>query len=74
MDPDKRQLRKLKRDIKRAGNKRRRQHLKRELAETPEEAPFSEFDFGSDSSATLNKLDNDATRKRPSKKNKEQMD
>jgi len=74
MDPDKRQLRKLKRDIKRAGNKRRRQHLKRELAENPEEAPFSEFDFGSDSSDTLNRLDNDATRKRPPKKNKEQMD
>jgi hypothetical protein len=74
MDPDKRQLRKLKRDIKRAGNKRRRQHLKRELAENPEEAPFSEFDFGSDSSATLNNLDNDATRTRPSKKNKEQID
>ncbi len=64
MDPDKRQFRKLKRDIKRAGNKRRRQHLKRELVENPEEAPFSEFDFGSDSSATLNNLDNDATRKR----------
>ena len=71
MDPDKRQLRKLKRDIKRAGNKRRRQHLKRELADNPEEAPFSEFDFGSDSSATLNRLDKDATRKRPPKKDKE---
>jgi hypothetical protein len=68
MDPDKRQFRKLKRDIKRAGNKRRRQHFKRELIDNPEEAPFSEFDFGSDSSQTLNGLDNDATRKRPSKK------
>jgi hypothetical protein len=67
MDPDKRQFRKLKRDIKRAGNKRRRRHFKRELTENPEEAPFSEFDFGSDSSATLNRLDNDATRKRPPK-------
>lgn len=31
MDQDKRRLRKLKRDIKRAGNKRRRQYLKRDL-------------------------------------------
>ncbi len=61
---DKRLYRKLKRDIKRAGNKRRRQHLKRDLAENPEEAPHSEFDFGSDRSANLNGLDNDATRRR----------
>jgi hypothetical protein len=64
MRDDKRQLRKLKRDIKRAGNKRRRQHFKRDLVENPEEAPHSEFDFGSDSSATLNAMDNDATRRR----------
>ncbi len=64
MRDDKRQIRKLKRDLKRAGNKRRRQHLKRELAEKPEEAPYSEFDFGRDSSATLNALDQDATRRR----------
>jgi hypothetical protein len=63
MDQDKRRLRKLKRDIKRAGNKRRRQHLKRELAANPEEAPFAAFDFGRDSSAGLNALDHDATRR-----------
>jgi hypothetical protein len=61
---DKRLYRKLKRDVKRAGNKRRRQHLKRDLADNPEEAPYSTFDFGSDSSAGLNGLDNDATRRR----------
>jgi hypothetical protein len=61
---DKRQLRKLKRDLKQAGNKRRRQFLKRELAENPEEAPFSEFDFGRTSSQTLNGMDQDATRRR----------
>ena len=43
---DKRLYRKLKRDVKRAGNKRRRQHLKRDLADNPEEAPYSAFDFG----------------------------
>jgi hypothetical protein len=65
MDQDKRFYRKLKRDVKRAGNKRRRQHLKRDLANNPEEAHQSEFDFGQNSSETLNGLDNDATRRRP---------
>ena len=64
MDQDKRFYRKLKRDIKRAGNKRRRAHLKRDLAENPEEAAHSEFDFGRDSSTALNRLDEDATRRR----------
>lgn len=67
MEPDKRSYRKLKRDIKRAGNKRRRQHLKRELADNPEEAPHSTFDFGDTSSSTLNGLDQDATRRRKPK-------
>jgi hypothetical protein len=65
MDQDKRFYRKLKRDVKRAGNKRRRQYLKRDLRNNPEEAPFSEFDFGDTSSQPLNGLDNDATRRRP---------
>lgn len=64
MDQDKRQIRKLKRDIKRAGNKRRRQHLKRQLADEPEEAAHVEFDFGPDSSAGFNGMDRDATRRR----------
>jgi hypothetical protein len=66
MDQDKRQLRKLKRDIKRAGSKRRRQYLKRELHQNPEEAPHTEYDFGRNSSETLNGLDQDATRQRDS--------
>jgi hypothetical protein len=68
MDQDKRQYRKLKRDVKKAGNKRRRQFLKRELADNPEEAPHSEFDFGDTSSAGLNGMDQDATRRRPGKR------
>jgi hypothetical protein len=64
MDPDKRELRRLKRDIKKAGNKRRRAHLKRELADNPEEAHKSEYEFGRFRSADMNGLDNDATRKR----------
>jgi hypothetical protein len=63
VDPQKRQLRKLKRDVKRAGSKRRRQYLKRELREKPEEAPHSEYDFGRNTSQTLNGLDDDATRR-----------
>jgi hypothetical protein len=64
MDPQKRQLRKLKREIKRAGGKRRRQRLKRDLADNPEEAHLSETDFGRARSDTLNGLDKDATRRR----------
>ncbi len=66
MDPQKKQLRKLKRDVKRAGNKRRRQHLKRLLHDNPEEAPHDEYDYGRNTSETLNGLDQDATRKRES--------
>jgi hypothetical protein len=61
---DKRRLRKLKRDLKRAGNKSRRQHLKRALTENPEEAPYTEFNFGRRSSASLNAIDKDTTRRR----------
>ena len=65
MDPDKRRYRQLKRDVKRAGNRARRRHLKRELTESPEEAAHSDFDFGRKSSASLNGNDRDATRRRP---------
>jgi hypothetical protein len=61
---DKRRHRELKREIKKAGNRKRRQHLKRALNADPEEAARTEFDFGRDSSATLNGNDRDATRKR----------
>ena len=61
---DKRPLRKLKRNIKQAGNKKRRQQLKRDLQENPEEAHLSEPTVGKASSAALNGLDEDATRRR----------
>ena len=64
MDREKRQLRKLKRDIKQAGNKKRRQKLKRDLLDHPEEAHLNEPTVGKLSSETLNGLDQDATRKR----------
>jgi hypothetical protein len=72
MDRDKRQLRKLKRDIKKAGSKSRRRQLKRDLIENPEEAPYSEPDFGRKTSTGLNGLDNDATRRRSKKKDEQE--
>jgi hypothetical protein len=65
MNDDKRQQRQMKRDIKKAGNRKRRQHLKRDLARNPEEAAATCFDFGRDSSAPLNGNDKDSTRRRP---------
>ena len=64
MEQDKRQQRKLKREVKQAGNKKRRGKLKRELRDNPEEAHWSEPSVGKASSETLNGLDKDATRKR----------
>lgn len=62
-DPDKRKMRKLKRSVKKRGNKHRRAQLKRTLAENPEEAAHAEADFGGYTSETLNGQDHDSTRK-----------
>ena len=64
MDREKRKLRQEKRELKRAGQKRVRQTLKRTLAENPDEAPFTQVDFGRYRSAERNGLDRDATRRR----------
>jgi hypothetical protein len=64
MDQDKRQTRKLKREIKKAGNKKRRTKLKRDLRDNPEEAHWSEPTVGRQTSESLNGLDKDATRKK----------
>ena len=64
MDQDKRRHRQLKRDVKKAGNRKRRRQLQRELTDNPEEAAHSDFDFGRDSSAGLNGIDRDVTRRR----------
>jgi hypothetical protein len=63
-DPDKRLMRDLKRALKKRGNKHRRQQLKRNLAENPEEAAENEEDLGKHRSDRLNGLDNDSTRKK----------
>ena len=64
MDREKRQQRKLKREIKQAGNKKRRSGLKRDLRDNPQEAHLTEPSVGGASSQTFNGLDQDATRKR----------
>ena len=63
MDQDKRRMRQLKRDIKRAGKKHRRRELKRDLADNPEEAHWTEPSFGRHSSEGFNGMDRDATRR-----------
>lgn len=54
---DKRQLRELKRTIKRSGNKHRRHEFKRQLREEPESAHEAEENFGRHESRGLNGLD-----------------
>ncbi|MDB5311072.1 MAG: hypothetical protein JWO38_5274 [Gemmataceae bacterium] len=63
-DPDKRKLRDLKRAVKKRGNKHRRQQLKRDLVENPEEAAHSEEELGRHRSAEWNGLDADSTRRK----------
>jgi hypothetical protein len=65
-DPEKRKLRELKRALKKRGNKHRRQQLKRDLNEHPDEAAHSEEKLGRWKSSTFNGMDQDATRKKDS--------
>lgn len=64
MDRQKRELREQKREIKKKGNKHRRQRLKRDLRERPEEAHLSVPSVGRHRSADLNGIDRDLQRKR----------
>jgi hypothetical protein len=63
MEPTKRELRQQKREIKRAGGKRRRRQLKQGLAENPDEARDTTYDFGRYRSSSFNGIDRDATRR-----------
>jgi hypothetical protein len=63
-EPTKRELRQAKREIKRAGSQRRRRMLKQALRDNVEDAPAAEFDFGRFSSAPMNGMDHDPTRRR----------
>lgn len=64
-DPHKRELRELKRAIKRRGNKHRRQVAKRTLAENPDAAAETDDAFGRHTSVNWNGQDKDATRRKP---------
>ena len=57
MHDDKRQLRELKRAVKRSGNKHRRNALKRQLQQDPEAAHVADEDFGGRESRNMNGLD-----------------
>lgn len=61
---EKRELREIKRALKRAGNKSRRRHFQKDLLDNPEEAHHSEYDFGQKSSAAFNGLDTNAKKRR----------
>ena len=63
-DPDKHKTRKLKRSVKKRGNKHRRAQLKKSLGENPEGAAEVSEDLGRSRSDTLNGMDQDSTRKR----------
>ena len=63
-DPDKHKTRKLKRSVKKRGNKHRRAKLKKSLGENPEDAAEVSEDLGRSRSDTLNGMDQDSTRKR----------
>jgi hypothetical protein len=57
MDKDKRELRRLKREIKHKGSQHRRRMLKRALADHPDEAAHDVPSVGKYASARLNGLD-----------------
>lgn len=61
---EKDQLRKLKRVIKRSGNKKVRSAAKKDLATNPEDAHLTQIDYGGKKSRDLNGIDYDATRKK----------
>jgi hypothetical protein len=63
MDDDKRQLRQLKREVKKAGNRKRRRLLQRDLERNPEDAAYTDIDLGNDTSEPLNGIDRDSTRR-----------
>jgi hypothetical protein len=64
MDREKRHLRQLKRQVKKAGSKRRRRELQRDLIDNPAEAHWSQEQLGRYQSKDLNGIDRDPTRRR----------
>jgi hypothetical protein len=62
---DKRRLRQVKRYLKRAGSKRRRRQLRRELTEHPENASLGDSAFGRFASRSRNGIDKTSRCRRP---------
>ena len=60
---EKRQLRETKRELKRAGHKKVRARARHLLESSPEDAHLAEVNFGRYSTAHLNGIDRDATRR-----------
>lgn len=54
MFDNKRELRELKRELKKAGNKNRRNYFKRQLRDNPGEAHWDEYFFEFDSTKEMN--------------------
>ena len=74
MDQDqKRELRQLKREIKRKGGKIRRRRLKQGLIDNPDEARDTVVDFGRFESKKLNGIDRQPTRE-PRREDSERAD
>jgi hypothetical protein len=59
MNDQKKLFRSLKRIIKKTGNRRTRNALKRSLSANPAEAHWDEIDYGKSSSTWLNGIDED---------------
>lgn len=64
MSDQKRDHRRRKREIKQAGNRKRRRAFQRDLDRNPEGAAESIEDLGGYSSESMNGNDNDATRRK----------
>ncbi|QDV36730.1 hypothetical protein [Tautonia plasticadhaerens] len=60
---EKRQLRETKRELKRAGRKKARARARHLLETAPEDAHLAEDDYGRYTTAHLNGMDRDATRR-----------
>lgn len=61
---DKDRIRRIKRVVKRSGNKKVRSKAKRNIAQNPEEAHLGDDDYGAYSSKKYNGIDNDSTRRK----------
>lgn len=64
MKDDKKFLRERKKQMKRTGNRKRRQYLKQQLTDPDPATDDKGFEFGYDRSEILNGKDKDSTRKR----------